>query len=343
MTNGDPIRLAILGCGAVTELGHLPAIAQVASVRVTTLIDTNAGRRERLAAAFGVEHTAADIDGCLDRFDAAVIALPHAMHARTSIQLLQNGKSVLVEKPMALTSAECHAMIEAAGATRAVLAVGLVRRFLHSVQFARAAIAEGLLGKVEGFDFREGNVYNWPVASDFFFRREAAGGGVLVDTGAHTLDTLLYLLGDFAEVEYFDDAEGGVDANCLLNIRLQDGTAGTVELSRTRRLRNTAVIRGTRATLELSPNSNQAKLSPHDQEHVLAGSVEDPGRSDQVQDYLHLLASQLQDFLAAIKTGRAPMADGPSAAISVRLMEACYNQRKPLVLPWENPVLGATA
>ena len=288
MTSGDHIRLAILGCGAVTELGHLPAIAKVADARVTTLIDTNAARRERLAAAFGVEHTAADIDGCLNRFDAAVIALPHALHAHASIQLLKNGKSVLVEKPMALTAAECDAMIEAADAARAVLAVGLVRRFLHANQLARALIAQGFLGKIEAFDFREGNIYNWPVASDFFFRREAAGGGVLVDTGAHTLDTLLYLLGDFAEVEYFDDAEGGVDANCLLNMRLKDGTPGTVELSRTRRLRNTAVIRGARATLELAPNSNQMKLSVRDQPHVLAGPVEELGVTDQAQDYPEL-------------------------------------------------------
>ena len=175
MTSGDHIRLAILGCGAVTELGHLPAIAKVADARVTTLIDTNAARRERLAAAFGVEHTAADIDGCLNRFDAAVIALPHALHAPASIQLLKNGKSVLVEKPMALTAAECDAMIEAADAARAVLAVGLVRRFLHANQLARALIAQGFLGKIEAFDFREGNIYNWPVASDFFFRREPPG------------------------------------------------------------------------------------------------------------------------------------------------------------------------
>jgi predicted dehydrogenase len=343
MTSGDPIRLAILGCGAVTELGHLPAIAQVTDVRVTTLIDTNAARRERLAAAFGVEHTAADIDGCIDRFDAAVIALPHALHAPASIRLLQNRKAVLVEKPMALTSAECRAMIQSADATGAVLAVGLVRRFLRSVQFARTLITQGFLGKIESFDFREGNVYNWPVASDFFFRRDAAGGGVLVDTGAHTLDTLLYLLGDFADVAYFDDAEGGVDANCLLNVRLQDGTSGTVELSRTRRLRNSAIIRGARATLELAPNSNQVKLSLRDQPHILAGSVEERDATDQSQDYLRLLASQLQDFVVAIKTGRPPVADGRSATMSVRLMEACYNQRKPLDLPWENPVLGATA
>jgi len=217
-----------------------------------------------------------------------------------------------------------------------------VRRFLRSVQFARAVIAQGLLGKIESFDFREGNVYNWPVASDFFFRREAAGGGVLVDTGAHTLDTLLYLLGDFAEVEYFDDAEGGVDANCLLNVRLENGTSGTVELSRTRRLRNTAIIRGARATLELAPNSNQVKLSLRDQSHLLAGSVGELGVTDQAQDYLQLLASQLRDFLVAMKTGRPPVTDGRSASLSVRLMEACYKQRKPLDLPWENPALGAT-
>ena len=142
-------------------------------------------------------------------------------------------------------------MISAADRTGAILGVGLFRRFLWSVQFARALIQEGVLGQIESFDFREGGIYDWPVASDFFFRKDAAGGGVLIDTGAHTLDCLLYMLGDFSEVEYFDDAAGGVEANCLIKLRLRDGIVGVVELSRTRKLRGTGIVRGTKGNLEI--------------------------------------------------------------------------------------------
>jgi predicted dehydrogenase len=342
MTTNNDIRLAILGCGAVTELAHLPSIKRLDNVRATVLIDTNAERRERLASAFDVEHTASDVDGCWERFDAAIVALPHALHEPASVKLLARGKSVLVEKPMALSVAECDAMISAAEQSAATLAVGLVRRFMRSYKFARALIAEGTLGRIESFDFREGNIYNWPVASDFFFRREAAGGGVLVDTGAHTLDCLLYLLGDFADVEYFDDAEGGVDANCLINLRLQDGTPGVVELSRTRRLRNTAVVRGERGTLELPVGANNMKLSLRNRPYLLSGSVGDLTEGDRPQDYLELMTSQLADFRDAITNGRPPAADGRTGRASIRLIETCYRQRKPLALPWEHPPQSAT-
>ena len=71
-------------------------------------------------------------------------------------------------------------------------------------------------------------MYSWPVASDFMFRKDA-GGGVLADTGAHVLDTVLWWLGDWDKVEYHDDAHGGVEADCLLKLTMKSGAVGTVE------------------------------------------------------------------------------------------------------------------
>jgi predicted dehydrogenase len=164
----------------------------------------------------------------------------------------------------------------------------------------------------------------------------------LFDTGAHTLDSLIFLLGDFAELEYFDDAEGGVDANCLINLRLRNGASGVVELSRTRRLRNTAIVRGERGVVELPFGSSNLKLSLQNQPYVLDGSVgSGVAEADQPQDYRQLMTAQLEDFINAIRTGRLPAADGRMGKSSIALFETCYRQRKPLVLPWEH-ALGAT-
>src|SRR6266536_3703994 len=99
-----------------------------------------------------------------------------------------------------------------------------------------------------------GFVYNWPVASGFFFSKEQAGGGVLVDTGSHMLDLLLWWLGDVIDVvEYRDDSLGGVEAECWLSLVLQTPTGpvqGNIILSRLRKLRNTARIVGERFTIE---------------------------------------------------------------------------------------------
>jgi predicted dehydrogenase len=258
MNNAADIRLAIVGCGAVTELLYLPALRDLRDARVTLLIDTDERRREDLASRFYVQHTRDHVDGCYDLFDAVIIALPNALHAPACIKLLGQRKAALIESPMAISVAECDAMINAAEDASVPLAVGLMQRFLWAHQLARFLLRTEALGRIEGFDFRDGCIYNWPVASDCSFRKEIAGGGVLMDTGAHTLDCLLNWLGDFSEVEYFDDAEGGVEANCLLNLRLQSGVRGVVELSRTRRLRNTAVIRCERGVIEVGLDKDHA-------------------------------------------------------------------------------------
>jgi predicted dehydrogenase len=334
MNNRDQIRLAILGCGAVTELAHLPAISRLWNATVSLLVDINVERRNQLATKFAVKHTAGDIDGLYDLFDAAIVALPHALHASVSAKLLGQGKSVLVEKPMAVTVDDCDAMINAADRAGVVLAVGLFRRFMGPQQFARTLVQQGILGRIESFDFREGSIYDWPVASDFFFRKEAAGGGVLIDTGAHTLDCVLDVLGGFSEVEYFDDAEGGVEANCLIKLRLRDGVPGSIELSRTRELRNTGIIRGSKGVLEITCSRNHLKLSLPNHAYALAGPVCQRSGADEASDHLVCFKAQIEDFLNAIRGHQQSAADGRSARASVELIETCYRNRKPMALPW---------
>jgi predicted dehydrogenase len=335
MSSAADIRFAILGCGAVAEFLYLPVLERLRDARVTVLIDTNPKRRKHVASTFKVEHTYGDVDECYDLFDAAIVALPHALHAPAAVKLLAQRKAVLVEKPMALSVAECDAMIYAAQKKAGVpLAVGLMRRFIWSHRLTWSLIRSEALGRIDGFDFQEGFIYDWPVTSDFPFRKETAGGGVLVDMGAHVLDCLLHWLGDFSEVEYFDDAEGGVDANCLLKLRLQNGIGGIVELSRTRRLRNTAIIRGEHAALEISRDTNHLKVVVPGQPYVLDGSAVNPKEPEKGHGYAELFRRQLEDFIAAIRNSHQPYVDGQSAKLSIRLIETCYRHRKPLQLPW---------
>lgn len=328
-------RIAMIGCGAVTELAHLPAARRVRECRVTLLVDPNTARRQHLAQAFAVPHTAADAAAFADSFDGAIVAVPHALHAPITLQLAALGKAILVEKPMANTGTECEAMIDAAEACGVTLGVGLMRRFLWAHRFARELITSGVLGRVRSFDVAEGAIYYWPVASDFLFRKDAAGGGVLIDGGAHTLDTLLHWLGPVGDLEYFDDAEGGIEANCVLNLRMQSGASGSVELSRTRWLRNTAIIHLENAVLEIALAENRLKISLPGHPYGVGDVVSHRDHPGATQDYLEIMASQLQDWIAATRTRRQPFVDGRAAMDSVRLIEACYRQRQPLVLPWD--------
>jgi predicted dehydrogenase len=337
MSSDKQLRLAIVGCGAVAQKGHLPASCAMDNARVTVLVDTNQIRCHELAQGFGIEHTSDTVDKCLNLFDAAIVALPHVLHAAITIKLLNNGKSVLVEKPMAVSVKECHAMIAAASESRAVLGVGLMRRFLTTHRIVHSLLSNGLLGRINRFDFAEGEIYDWPVASDFFFRKDSAAGGVLIDTGAHTLDSLLHWLGEFVEVEYFDDAQGGIEANCMLKLRMENGSSGTVEMSRTRQLRNTAIICGEQGTLEVGLDRNSLRFQAAGDPYVVRCSTTHVERSDQGQGYLDTITEQMKEWVDAVFEERPPFVDASSAVPSVRLIETCYAKRQPLFLPWEHP------
>jgi predicted dehydrogenase/ubiquinone/menaquinone biosynthesis C-methylase UbiE len=330
------LNIAMIGCGAVAERCHLPAVQAYPNTQVSWLVDVNLDRAQHLAQKIkGLKGVVTDYHAIFGLADAAIIALPHSLHAPISIDLLQNGIHVLVEKPMAMSTIECEAMNEAAEKGKAVLAVGLMRRFLHAGRFARWLLETNFLGSVESFDFREGNIYNWPVASDFFFRKETAGGGVLFDTGAHTLDQLLWWLGDVESFQYCDDNYGGVEADCELHLTMKSGAKGIVELSRTRNLRNTAIIRGEIGELEIGLRTNTIMFRSKDGYAGFGGEgIERLGLNPAKQEFADLFFPQIEDWVEAIQTGRTPSVPGIEAHRSVALIEACYSQRQLLEMPW---------
>ena len=333
----DILRIAVVGCGAVTERRHLPALVRRDDCEVVALVDQNEARAKQLASSMGGAPKIFTNYRDLLALDiaAAIVALPNHLHAPVSIDLLKAGIHLLVEKPMALSVAECDAMVEAAESGKAVLAVGLPRRFLHAARFAKWAIRNGVLGQIISFDIRDGYVFDWPLASDFFFRKETAGGGVLIDTGAHTLDQVLWWLGDVDSFEYYDDSFGGVESECELHMVLKSGVQGIVELSRTRNLRNTAIIRGDQAELEVGLIKNTLTLTLAGGPWQVVGQAALPhGPASTQQSQVDLIAAEHDDFLQSIRTGRPPEVAGSEARRCIDWIQACYRQRRSLGLPW---------
>jgi predicted dehydrogenase len=330
------MKIAIVGCGAVTELRHLPALGLRPGYHAEVLVDPDLDRARALAGKFTVPRVLADCTdlGSVD-VEGAIVAAPNHLHGRITEQLLEAGIHVLVEKPMAPTTAECARMIAVARDNDRVLAVGMMRRFLRSGRFVRWAVESGRLGRIESVDIREGRVFNWPVTSAGFFRQETMGGGVLMDTGVHTLDQLIWWLGGVEDFEYFDNNDGGVESDCEIHLRMRSGATGVVELSRTRNLRDTAVIRGERGEMEVALSKNHLVWRPAGAPYALSGSgvASRPlGTVDQSQ--LDIVADEHADWIEAIRTGRPPETRAEDAKERIALIEACYRRRQPLDLPW---------
>ena len=324
------LRLAVVGCGAAAEI-HLTVLERL-DAEVTWLVDKNPQRALELGEKYGVGQTAVDCRELAGRVDAAVLSVPHHLHAPIAVDLLEAGVHVLVEKPMAMTVEECDRMSAAARAADRVLAVGMARRFYDGGRFVRRLIESGRLGEIRSLDVREGYIYDWPVASEFMFRKEA-GGGVLADAGAHILDNLLWWMGDFRSVAYRDDAEGGVAADCELDLEMASGAHCHVELSRTRRLRNTWILEGSEGVLEVATLFNpELRWSFSGEPEQLVGRVRRPGQPE--EGAFDCFRRQMEDFLDSIRDGREPFVPGVEGRRFVELLEACQAKRQPLELAW---------
>jgi predicted dehydrogenase len=333
-TSDSKLRLAVVGCGAVANIHHLPALAVSERVDATVLVDADAGRARALADRFAVPAVLTDYRDLPGRVDAAIVALPNSLHAPVAIELLRRGVHVLVEKPMAMNVRECDEMIAAAEAGRTVLAVGLDFRFFDSSLLVGNLLRDGLLGDVRRFEMHQGVIPRWPFATDFLLKKEMAGGGVLADFGVHVLDLLLWWLGDWAEVEYWDDAMGGIESDCELRLTMRSGVQGTVEISRTRNLANTCLFEGARASLEVGvwEPDPEIRLLIANRELSLAGRARPEAGAG--LDFTDVFVRQLDDFAAAIRDRREPFVSGREGRRSLELIEACYARRKPLELPW---------
>src|SRR5581483_1366737 len=175
----EPLRLGIVGSGAVSELLHLPSLLSSESFTLSAVCDPALDRAQRLAAKFNIPHVVSHHNELAGLVDAALVATPNHLHAQVACDLLKQGIHVNVEKIMALTTADAQAIVEAAATTDRVLTVGLEFRFFTQMRFVRQLLALGLLGDIERCDIRLGVVLKWPVKSDYLMKRAAAGGGVL--------------------------------------------------------------------------------------------------------------------------------------------------------------------
>lgn len=331
------IRLALIGCGAVTEHYHLPLLIERQDVEVVHLVDRDPARTARLAEHFKHAACSADYQSIRD-IDAALVAVPHRLHAPVALELLDRGISVLVEKPMAMSTAECRAMIAAAHRNEAVLAVGMQKRFSRACRLIKQMIASGMLGKILDFDLREGDIYGWQSVDSSMLSKEL-GGGVVTGVGVHALDLLLWWLGDAASVEYYDDALGGIEANCEYHIRMANGAQGILEFSRTRTLRNTWRIRGERGILEFGTDwKAELRLTVEGSDVVLSN---ERGGGEARETAWDQLRGQFDDFVDAVRHHRSPLVSGEEGMRVIALMEAGERSRKTLYQPWVTPPLNA--
>ena len=145
---GGVLKVGIVGSGGIAQ-SHLRAIQDNPDVGLAVVMDLDADRAEKATSVYGGRATT-DFDDLLQDKDvqAVHICSPHAFHADQAVAAAAAGKHVLVEKPMALSVADCDRMIDTCEKAGVVLMVGQVLRHFPAHVKAREFIREGVVGSV---------------------------------------------------------------------------------------------------------------------------------------------------------------------------------------------------
>ncbi|MCI0389846.1 MAG: Gfo/Idh/MocA family oxidoreductase, partial [Acidobacteria bacterium] len=127
-----PIRIAIVGCGAIAQ-SHARAISATRNAQCTALFDVDWVRADSLRVSYFPDAIlAGSYEEVANLADAAIVAVPNVYHALVTNSLLNEGMHVLCEKPLAISSSDAREMVSVAEEAGLVIACGLVRRFFGS-------------------------------------------------------------------------------------------------------------------------------------------------------------------------------------------------------------------
>jgi len=321
--------VAVVGCGAIAEKFHLPALARRAKrLKQVVLVDPDLSRAGTLAAALTRARVAASYEQVSDDIDAAIIATPPWLHSEIAMPLLARGIHVLCEKPLAESVADARAMIEQAERSGAYLCVNHNRRAFPALRRVKELLGSGAVGECMSVEYTEGARFSWPSASGWRFAPANGERGVLLDLGAHALDTICWWLGEKpAVVTCSTDSFGGPEGVASLVLKCGACTI-KVRLSWLSKLSNTYRIVGTRGVIEgaifdwrrltttcIRGRRRQLKVSSDRSDYVIGNLI-------------------IDNFLDAI-TGRAtPLVPAPTVLPSLELIEDCYRCASRIPMPW---------
>lgn len=182
-------KLGIIGCGTVVQRNYLPALKFYPEIQLAYVNDLNLNASARVAAMSG--SVAASVEQIQDECEMVVIATPPSTHAALIEEFLTSGRTVICEKPFVGNRAEAEYLVETAVSRDSKLFIAHFRRCFPSVQLGRALIESGILGPVTKISAYEGGRFTWQAESGYVYKDTL--GGVLFDTGSHTLDMLLYV------------------------------------------------------------------------------------------------------------------------------------------------------
>jgi len=326
-------HVGLIGGGNISET-HARAARAISRVEIAAVYGTNFEKVRRLCRDHGGTPFE-DFSAFLTHrpMDLVIIGSPSGLHARQGIAAAEQGLHVLTEKPIDISTRRADELIEVADRARVKLGVIFQDRMKPHIRQWKDWIDHGALGKPLLVDAR----VKWYRPPEYYRNSrwrgtlELDGGGALINQGIHTIDLLLWLLGEVSRVQAQTATElHSIEAEDTATAILEfsSGTLGLfhattaaypgyprrVEISGTE---GTVILEHDQiiaADLRKAPDEG-ARMAPRDENQSASSATVSDFRGHQ---------AVIEDFLSAIQKNTLPACDGREGRRSLALVEAIY-------------------
>ncbi len=338
----EPLRFALIGAGMVSD-AHARSLDELPDARLMVVYSRTEARAKAFAAKYGVEFTT-DLEAAFARpdVDAVIITTAPYNHEPHAVAAMEAGKHALVEKPMAVTTAECDRMMDVAAKTDRTLGVVFQSRFKRDVLRLKESADTGRLGTllhVSGYVkwYRPQSYYE---ANDWRGKVATEGGGVIFSQAGHTLDLMRWIGGPvewvFANMVTAPVHQGiEIENLAAVTMRFANGATGVLEAATALYpgLPEQIAVHGSRGTIVLEAgdavtweiqDAGPDDAPPPKKSEEGSGT----GASDPMAFPITWHKMQIADFIDAVRTHRPTRVDGTQGRMLNELCEAVYESAR---------------
>jgi|SRR5215472_3741536 len=333
------LRVGFIGGGNITDT-HIRAALAVPQLRVAAVVGTNAGRVKALAEKYGICAYDDLHSFLLHRpLSMVVIGSPSGVHVEEGVAASKQGLHVLVEKPIDVTTQRADQLITIAKNAGVKLGVLFQDRLKPDILRLRDWIRSGKLGRIM---LVEASV-KWYRPPEYYANSKwrgtlrLDGGGALMNQGIHTVDLLLYLLGDIERVQAVTKTalhKIESEDTCVATLEFANGAVGVLQATTAafpgyaRRVE----ITGTEGTVRLEQDrivrvDLKIKTPSHEQDQSEPADENLSAKSPVVSD-VRGHQRILEDFVRSIETDGTPVCDGEEGRRSLAVVEAIYHSAR---------------
>lgn len=334
-----PLRVGLLGSGSISRT-YMAAFQQLPEARPVAVWSRRREHAARFAAEHGLALATDRVEALLPEVDVVCVNSPNACHAEQAIAAARAGVHVIVEKPLAVNLEEGRAMIAACREAGVGLAYAEELPFVPKFLRAREILAAGELGRPIYVTQREAHA---GPHSPWFFTREEAGGGVLMDMACHSIECVRWLLGKPAVsavtaqlARTVHAARTPLEDHAVVHLTFEDGVTASCEAS-------WALLGGMQSTLEIWGSEGTLAvdlLHETGLRRFARGSWSTP-LADWVVENGY--PQELSHFLRCFAEGRAPDESGEDGLAVLEILCAAYasaRERRAVALPFRPPAVA---